>query len=1180
MRSGLLLILALGAALLAAAPGHAQLDESGNAPLTGLADYSVGRRQSCAVTTAGAAWCWGGSPDGQIGDGEFDDRFSPVPVVGLDSGVRAIAAGDRSSCAVMDTGAVKCWGTNTSFGLGLPSQPSTFQSPTPVDVPGVTNVRMIRAASAGRGTCVVDNADQVTCWGSPFGGPTGINNHETPDRLSGVDRIAVGAFGGCALLGNGSVKCWGNGSSGELGYDPSVEDFRVEARTVPGLSDSTVTHIAAGWFHRCAALSSGKVRCWGQNFNGELGRGSSSELEFTPDDVVGLPTSGTARGLVAGINGSCAEWDDGRVFCWGANSLGEFATSDTESSLQARQSLLGRADFRGLQLSMQHMCALDAEDALQCWGRADNGQLGTTATTDVLLPQRIGTEQAIEMALGSQSSCSLDGSGRPRCWGEGGALANGGVLQATPADVVGAAAGQVQLAQASFSSICARNALGEVRCWGSILGGERSPGDPPIAFGGPVASISAGASHFCALLQDGSVECFGDNAIDQLGNSSAGTESAVPVAVQGLPAAAIGVASGSQHSCALLADRRVACWGANFSAQLGVDGTSLSQSPAPQIQTAFSDVEQVGAGDSHTCARRADGSIWCWGGGNFRFAALGNGDSADNTPTPTQVLGLPGAATALTVSSFGGCALVAGEGWCWGWNLHGPVGDGTSRIRHRAARILLPGVTLVQIAQTQLHTCARSDSNALYCWGWNISGQVGNGEKSFSTEPERVLIDVLAREVEDVSDAGGMGAGEEESGAEVSGSGDFVVYAARTPATGKAMPPGPQRLLRRNRLTGAVEPVSVDGAGDPLGGDAMEPSVSANGQLVVFVAPKISAKSAKLRGAWPKAGGASGFGIYMRNMLTGSTTAVANAAAAGAGTRPQISASGNAIVFGREAEAAEGNPGSMNVFRVLLTPTIGGELSVGPADCQSCKSVLPNGQTSATPSNGTSSDPVVSADGKWLAFQTSSSNYLAGGQPCPAASSTVIMRNMLTGASRAASAPIGGSCGNGGATKPSLDYAGRNVVFVSSQPLGSGDNNSGNDVYLFDAGGQLRQISRGEQGSASDEVASPRISGDGRTVVFTSPATNLDIREPDNNDSGDLYVADLRGNRLARLAKNPSGLQVSGASRTPSLPYTGRFIAFDSAATDVTANSNAAQSSVYLRSNALAAGFLFEAGFE
>lgn len=1183
MRWGL--VLALGAMLLASGPVHAQLDESGNAPLRDLSDYSVGRRHSCAVTIAGAAWCWGGSPDGQIGDGEFDDRFSPVPVVGLDSGVLAIAAGDRSSCAVMSGGTVKCWGTNTSLGLGLPAQPPTFQAPTPVDVPGVGNVRLIRSSAAGRGTCVVDNADQVTCWGSPFGGPTQVNNHETPDRLSNVDRIELGAVGGCALLRDGSVKCWGNGTSGELGFDPAVDSFRLEARTVPGLSDSTVTDIAAGWFHRCAALAHGKVRCWGQNFNSELGRGSSSELEFIPADVLGLPTTGAARSVTAGSNGSCAEWDDGRVFCWGANNLGEFATGDISASSQARLAVQGRTDLRGLKLSMQHMCGLDTDDALQCWGRADNGQLGTTATTDVLLPQRIGSELSIDVAPGNQMTCSLAPGGQVRCWGSDarGSVSTGLKLQLTPADVVGLPR-QVDLSSRSIDFACGLDALGKVRCWGTLNETLRTTSDLPIAFSTTALAISAGTGHLCALLEGGVIECLGSNGSGELGDGgTVGVGSDTPLRVGGLPEVPVAISAGAQHSCALLADRRVACWGEGSLRQLGVDLGSEFYSTTPQVQTAFSDVVEVGAGQYHTCARREDGSIWCWGGLNQRFAVLGNGDTADNTFVPTQVAGLPGPASAMSISDVGGCALVAGEGWCWGWNLHGPVGDGTSRIRHSAAKVLLPGVTLVQIEQRGLHTCARSDSNALYCWGWNITGQVGNGEKSFSTSPERVLIDVLAREVSDVSDADAAGAGEEEMAAELSGSGEFVVYEARTPAVGKGLP-GPTRLLRRNLRTGQVVPVSVDGAGDPLGGDASEHSVSADGQLVVFVAPKPPGKSAKLRGDWPKAGAASGHGIFLRNMLTGSTTPIANAALGGSGSKPQLAASGAAIVFSREAEASEGQPGTMNVFRVPLLPSFGGELNPGTATCETCRSVNANGQPGGGLSDGHSSNPVVSADGKWLAFQTTASNYLAGGQPCPAASSTVILRNMLTGVSRPVSAPAsGGACGSGGASKPSMDYSGQNLVFVSSQPLAPGDNNGGSDVFLFNPGSGLRQLSVGSQGSASADVDNPRISGDGRTVVFTSAATNLDTREPDNNDSRDLYVSSLRGGRaavLARLAKNRAGLLVNGASRTPSLPYTGRFMAFDSAAGNVTGSAVAEKSSVYQRSNALAAGFLFEASFE
>jgi Tol biopolymer transport system component len=267
---------------------------------------------------------------------------------------------------------------------------------------------------------------------------------------------------------------------------------------------------------------------------------------------------------------------------------------------------------------------------------------------------------------------------------------------------------------------------------------------------------------------------------------------------------------------------------------------------------------------------------------------------------------------------------------------------------------------------------------------------------------------------------------------------------------------------------------------------------------------------------------------------------------------------------------------------VPLIPQGNGEFSPGETECQTCKVVLANGTPSSTNSTGQSENPVVSADGQWLAFQTTSTDLLAAGTPCPTSSSQVMLRNMLTGSTRSISAPAsGGSCGSGtAATNPSMDFSGQNIVFVSTQPLAPNDNNGGSDVFLFKPTTGVSQISRSVLGSASSPVTSPVISGNGRIIAFTSGATNLDSREPDNNDSGDIFVHRVRGGRLGILAKNRRGAQVTAASQRPSLPYTGGFLAFDSVAENVTDKPKGGQSSVYKRANALAAESLFDAGFE
>ena len=204
-------------------------------------------------------------PAGQVGDGTTSNRSTPVAVSGLQSGVTAIATGSYHSCALTDKGGVECWGD--AYG------------PTPVKVSGLQ---------------------------------------------SGVIAITAGFGHSCALTSAGGVKCWGSNGEGQLG------DGTTSVRTTPvdvvGLS-SGVTAIAAGGEHTCALRTSGAVECWGADFRGQLGDGTSMfATRSTPVGVIGLSSGVTA--IAAGAEHSCALMNTGDVKCWGRDGFGELGDRD------------------------------------------------------------------------------------------------------------------------------------------------------------------------------------------------------------------------------------------------------------------------------------------------------------------------------------------------------------------------------------------------------------------------------------------------------------------------------------------------------------------------------------------------------------------------------------------------------------------------------------------------------------------------------------------------------------------------------------------------------------------------------------------------------------------------------------------------------------------------------------
>jgi alpha-tubulin suppressor-like RCC1 family protein len=282
---------------------------------SGVATVAAGPGRTCAVSTAGGVKCWGSNPTGQLGDGTTKTRTTPVDASGLTFDVAAISVGTTQTCAVTTAGGAKCWGRNEDGQLG---DGTTTHSTSPVDVSGLTSgVAAISASSGSAGgtfhTCALTTAGGVKCWGKNDEGQLGAPADEecrfwgtcstTPVDVSGltsgVAAVSAGEEHTCALTTAGGVKCWGWG-------DTTPVD-------VSGLT-SGVAAVAAGWGHNCAVTTAGGVKCWGRNSHGQLGDGTTTR-STTPVDVSGL-TSGVAS-VTAGFSHTCALTTEGGVKCWG-----------------------------------------------------------------------------------------------------------------------------------------------------------------------------------------------------------------------------------------------------------------------------------------------------------------------------------------------------------------------------------------------------------------------------------------------------------------------------------------------------------------------------------------------------------------------------------------------------------------------------------------------------------------------------------------------------------------------------------------------------------------------------------------------------------------------------------------------------------------------------------------------
>ncbi|MFQ6030013.1 MAG: hypothetical protein ACE5Q6_21275 [Dehalococcoidia bacterium] len=256
---------------------------------SGVVALASGDIHNCALTVEGGVKCWGGNSNGQLGDGTNTDRATPVDVTGLASGVVAISAGSRHTCALMMAGGVKCWGQNGDAGrLG---DGSTTNRIEPVDVADLTS-GVAAVAAGGFHTCALTQEGSVMCWGSNNVGQLGDGtrrNRFIPGEVTGltseVAGIAVGGGHSCALTTKGGIRCWGANDFGQVG-DGTPEVHRPLPVDVVDLTDQ-MTAIALGARYTCSLTAAGGVKCWGENRIGQLGDGTLVN-QSKPVDVIGF----------------------------------------------------------------------------------------------------------------------------------------------------------------------------------------------------------------------------------------------------------------------------------------------------------------------------------------------------------------------------------------------------------------------------------------------------------------------------------------------------------------------------------------------------------------------------------------------------------------------------------------------------------------------------------------------------------------------------------------------------------------------------------------------------------------------------------------------------------------------------------------------------------------------------
>jgi len=376
------------------------------------------------------------------------------------------------------------------------------------------------------------------------------------------------------------------------------------------------------------------------------------------------------------------------------------------------------------------------------------GDIGEATTAAVADAQRL-------VGLGALHTCAVTDAGTVRCWGNNdyGQLGNGTTSTSSIPSPVSGLIGVQQVA-AGAQHTCALRHAGTIWCWGFDANGELGNGDiallpslVPVQVVGitGATALAAGSYHNCAILADGTVSCWGSDGMGQLGDGSAGDYTITPTPVAAITAGnpAIALAAGEFHTCAVLADHTVTCWGHNGSGQLG-DGTTTDRSlptavvglPTP---VADNPALAITAGNAHTCVVVGNPHrAFCWGlnkNGQLGRATAGDTSASpvqvqyDNDPTllGTDLQPLEGVLS-VAAGQFHTCSKVGAGIWCWGMNGHGQLGadpvPGDDYDDSKYA-VNVPGLTAAAVVAGGGHTCAVKASQVL-CWGYNFHGQLGS----------------------------------------------------------------------------------------------------------------------------------------------------------------------------------------------------------------------------------------------------------------------------------------------------------------------------------------------------------------------------------------------------------------------------------------------------------------------
>lgn len=593
--------------------------------------------------------------------------------------------------------------------------------------------------------CIVDSGGTLKCWGEnssgQLGNGTSVDSFTKVSVGSGYSDVAVNSFGGsgfsCGIHSSG-LKCWGYNGFGQLGDGTAVDKYSPTLVS-GGLNFQSVS---LGMYHTCGVTTSGAVYCWGYNLYGQLGD-STTISRTTPTAVTGL-SSGVAR-VFAGAYHSCALLTNNSLKCWGQNSSGQLGIGNTTNQSSP---YLVTGTYTEVSLGTVHSCAIGTDNALRCWGEGDFYRLGTGATTDLSSPAIIDSGVSyVSIGAGDENTCAVTSSNALKCWGRNNTYGLAGIgnfstWAMTPQTVFsGYLFYKVKL---GLYHACAEGPSHAILCWGSNEQGQLgdnllSLNKTPQLFSGTTLSnivmskgyISPG-NQICGIMTDSSLWCGGNNTYGTVGDGT-NTDRSRALMIDYPTSYSKVATAGDSHSCGITSNGVLKCWGSNVYGQIG-DG-SITSRTTPTISDTGTNYSEISVGVGHTCGITSTGALKCWG--YNMYGQLGNASTGNQTSPALIDSGTT--YSKISLGSYHSCGVTSGGVLkCWGYNNYGQVGDASTTNRN-SPTIIDSGTVYVNVfsggGNNDGTTCAITNTGVLKCWGRNDNGQIGNGTLTTVTSP-------------------------------------------------------------------------------------------------------------------------------------------------------------------------------------------------------------------------------------------------------------------------------------------------------------------------------------------------------------------------------------------------------------------------------------------------------------